>query len=176
MSQNTSYSSEKYSYSLSPLNFRFPPIIKRSLSCPSFKSKYPPLKINVPKSINNIFLYESCEKEKEKDTTNSSKKTKSTNSNTINEERKMKKVYAGLNNILTKFLLDEELLLNSRKFFPKNLTKLPIVIDFNRNIMENEKCYYYKKLSENIVLFYESIKQENESIFPSKKRLTSNRT
>ena len=175
MSQNTSYSSEKYSSSLSPLNFRFPPIIKRSLSCPSFKSKskYPSLKINVPKSINKIFLYESCEKEKDKDTTNSSKKTKSTNSNTINDERKMKKVYAGLNNILTKFLLDEELLLNSRKFFPKNLTKLPIVIDFNRNIMENEKCYYYKKLSENIVLFYESIKQENESIFPSKKRLTS---
>ena len=135
MSQNTSYSSEKYSYSLSPLNFRFPLITKRSLSCPSYKSKYPSLKINVTKNESNIFLYESSEKEK--DATNSSKKTKSTNSNTINEERKLKKVYAGLNNILTKFLLDEELLLNSQKFFPKNLSKLPLVIDFNRNMMEN---------------------------------------
>ena len=168
-----------YSYSLSPLNFRFPPINKkRNLSCPSFKSKYSfSIKENSSKNKTKIFLYDSNEKEKD---TNSSKKTKSnsiltntTNANTINDEKKMNKVYASLTNIISKFILDEEFLLNSSNFFPKNLSKLPIVIDINRNQMENEKCYYYKKLSENIVFFYETIMKENEKIFPSKRRLIS---
>ena len=178
MSQNTSYSSEKYSYSLSPLSFGFPSISKRkSLSCPSFKSKYSSIKENSSKNKNIAFLYDSNEKEKD---TNSSKKTKSnsiltntTNSNTTKDERKMNKVYASLTNIISKFILDEELLLNSKNFFPKNLSKLPFVIDINKNIMENEKCYYYKKLSENIVFFYDNIMKENEKIYSSKKKLIS---
>ena len=39
--------------------------------------------------------------------------------------------------------------------------------------MENEKCYYYKKLSENIVNFYNEIIYENDKIFPFKKKLNS---
>lgn len=178
MSQNTSYSSEKNSFLLTPLNFKTTYINKRSLSCPSFHSKYSSFKPILSKNKNTIFLYESAEKEKEP---NSSKKTKSnsvltntTNSNTIIEDKKRNKIFASLTNILTKFISDEELL-NSTNFFPKNFnkSKLPFVIDINTTIMENEKCYYYKKLSENIVNFYSDIMRDNDGIFPSKKRLLS---
>jgi DNA polymerase sigma len=47
------------------------------------------------------------------------------------------------------------------------------VVDVNKKIMENEKCYYYKKLSENIVNFYNEIIYENDKIFPFKKKLNS---
>jgi DNA polymerase sigma len=47
------------------------------------------------------------------------------------------------------------------------------VIDVNKKLMENEKCYYYKKLSENIVNFYNEIIYENDKIFPFKKKLNS---
>ena len=178
MSQNSSYSSEKNSYSLSPLYFQSIYINKRSLSCPSFHSKYSSLKSNLPKNKNTIFLYESSEKEKDN---NSSKKTKlnSTTTNTTNsiniiEEKKRIKILDNLTNIISKFISDKELL-NSRTFFPKNINKsqLPFVIDINKEIMENEKIYYYKKLSENIVNFYKNIMQDNDDIFPSKKKLMS---
>ena len=39
--------------------------------------------------------------------------------------------------------------------------------------MENEKLYYYKKLSENIVKFYNDITINNDDIFPLKKKLNS---
>ena len=47
------------------------------------------------------------------------------------------------------------------------------MIDVNKKLMENEKCYYYKKLSENIVNFYNEIIYENDKIFPFKKKLNS---
>ena len=73
MSQNISYTSEKYySYSLSPFNFQSIYIPKRSNSCPSFNNKY--TLYQSPKNKNRIYFYESTEKEKG---TNSSKKTKS---------------------------------------------------------------------------------------------------
>ena len=42
--------------------------------------------------------------------------------------------------ILSKFILEEELLLNSINYIPKK-RNLPSVIDVNKNIIENEKCY-----------------------------------
>ena len=179
MSHNSSYSLEKYSYSLSPFNFTFPSVKKRSLSCSSFRLKYSLLKEDSPKNKNRIFLYESNEKERffisSKKTKSNSTLTNSTNSNTIYEEKRRIKMLSGLNDILSKFILDEKLLLNSKEFFPKNFNKdqLPIVIDINKDAMENEKRYYYKKLSENIVYFYEEIKRDNDKIFPFKKKLTS---
>ena len=179
MSHNSSYSLEKYSYSLSPFNFEFPSIKKRSLSCSSFRKKYSSLKETSPKNKNTIFIYESNEKERYfhsgRKTKSNSTLTNSTNSYTIYEEKKKIKMLSGLNEILSKFIFDEKLLLNSKEFFPKNFNKdqLPFVIDINKEIMENEKCYYYKKLSENIVYFYEKIKGENDIIFPFKKKLTS---
>ena len=184
MSQNTSYTSEKNSYSLSPFNFQSIYIPKRSHSCPLINSKYSLLKINSPKIKNRIFIYESNEKEK---ALNSSKKTKSnsvltntTNSNTINDEKKMNKVYSNLTNIISKFIRDEELISNSSNFIPKNFCQnlsskldLPFVIDINKSMMENEKLYYYKKLSENIVKFYNDIMIINDNIFPLKKKLNS---
>ena len=47
------------------------------------------------------------------------------------------------------------------------------MVDVNKKLMENEKCYYYKKLSENIVNFYNEIIYENDKIFPFKKKLNS---
>ena len=179
MSHNSSNSLEKYSYSLSPFNFEFPSIKKRSLSCSSFRKKYSSLKEASPKNKNSIFIYESNEKERYfhsgRKTKSNSTLTNSTNSYTIYEEKKKIKMLSGLNEILSKFIFDEKLLLNSKEFFPKNFNKdqLPFVIDINKEIMENEKCYYYKKLSENIVYFYEKIKGENDIIFPFKKKLTS---
>ena len=184
MSQNTSYTSEKNSYSLSPFNFQSIYIPKRSNSCPLINSKCSLQKINSPKNKNRIFIYESNQKEK---VINSSKKTKSnsvltntTNSNTINDEKKMNKVYSNLTNILTKFIKDEELISNSSNFIPKNFSQnliskldLPFVIDINKSVMENEKLYYYKKLSENIVKFYNDIMLNNDEIFPLKKKLNS---
>ena len=175
MSQNISYTSEKYySYSLSPFNFKSIYIPKRSNSCPSFNNKY--TLYQSPKNKNRIYYYESTEKEKG---TNSSKKTKSnsiitttTNSNTINSEKKRKKIFTNLTNILSKFILEEELLLNSVNYIPKK-RNLPSVVDVNKKLMENEKCYYYKKLSENIVNFYNEIIYENDKIFPFKKKLNS---
>ena len=175
MSQNISYTSEKYySYSLSPFNFQSIYIPKRSNSCPSFNNKY--TLYQSPKNKYRIYFYESTEKEKG---TNSSKKTKSnsiitttTNSNTINSEKKRKKIFTNLTNILSKFILEEELLLNSVNYIPKK-RNLPSVVDVNKKLMENEKCYYYKKLSENIVNFYNEIIYENDKIFPFKKKLNS---
>jgi len=175
MSQNISYTSEKYySYSLSPFNFKSIYIPKRSNSCPSFNNKY--TLYQSPKNKYRIYFYESTEKEKG---TISSKKTKSnsiitttTNSNTINSEKKRKKIFTNLTNILSKFILEEELLLNSVNYIPKK-RNLPSVLDVNKKLMENEKCYYYKKLSENIVNFYNEIIYENDKIFPFKKKLNS---
>ena len=184
MSQNTSYTSEKNSYSLSPFNFQSVYISKRSHSCPLSNTKCSLQKINSPKNKNRIFIYESNEKEK---MINSSKKTKSnsvltntTNSNTINDDKKMNKVYSNLTNILSKYIKDEELLSNSSNFIPKNFCQnliskldLPFLIDVNKTMMENEKLYYYKKLSENIVKFYNDIMINNDDIFPLKKKLNS---
>jgi len=184
MSQNTSYTSEKNSYSLSPFNFQSVYISKRSHSCPLSNTKCFLQKINSPKNKNRIFIYESNEKEK---MINSSKKTKSnsvltntTNSNTINDDKKMNKVYSNLTNILSKYIKDEELLSNSSNFIPKNFCQnliskldLPFLIDVNKTMMENEKLYYYKKLSENIVKFYNDIMINNDDIFPLKKKLNS---
>ena len=184
MSQNTSYTSEKNSYSLSPFNFQSIYIPKRSNSCPLINSKCSLQKINSPKNKNRIFIYESNQKEK---VINSSKKTKSnsvltntTNSNTINDDKKMNKVYSNLTNILSKFIKDEELISNSSNFIPNNFCQnliskldLPFLIDINKSTMENEKLYYYKKLSENIVKFYNDITINNDDIFPLKKKLNS---
>ena len=184
MSQNTSYTSEKNSYSLSPFNFQSIYIPKRSNSCPLINSKCSLQKINSPKNKNRIFIYESNQKEK---VINSSKKTKSnsvltntTNSNTINDDKKMNKVYSNLTNILSKFIKDEELISNSSNFIPNNFCQnliskldLPFLIDINKSTMENEKLYYYKKLSENIVKFYNVITINNDDIFPLKKKLNS---
>ena len=184
MSQNTSYTSEKNSYSLSPFNFQSIYIPKRSNSCPLINSKCSLQKINSPKNKNRIFIYESNQKEK---VINSSKKTKSnsvltntTNSNTINDDKKMNKVYSNLTNILSKFIKDEELISNSSNFISNNFCQnliskldLPFLIDINKSTMENEKLYYYKKLSENIVKFYNDITINNDDIFPLKKKLNS---
>ena len=184
MSQNTSYTSEKNSYSLSPFNFQSIYIPKRSNSCPLINSKCSLQKINSPKNKNRIFIYESNQKEK---VINSSKKTKSnsvltntTNSNTINDDKKMNKVYSNLTNILSKFIKDEELISNSSNFIPNNFCQnliskldLPFLIDINKSTMENEKLYYYKKLSENLVKFYNDITINNDDIFPLKKKLNS---
>ena len=184
MSQNTSYTSEKNSYSLSPFNFQSIYIPKRSNSCPLINSKCSLQKINSAKNKNRIFIYESNQKEK---VINSSKKTKSnsvltntTNSNTINDDKKMNKVYSNLTNILSKFIKDEELISNSSNFIPNNFCQnliskldLPFLIDINKSTMENEKLYYYKKLSENIVKFYNDITINNDDIFPLKKKLNS---
>ena len=62
--------------------------------------------------------------------------------------------------------------LNSVNYIPKK-RNLPSVLDVNKKLMENEKCYYYKKLSENIVNFYNEIIYENDKIFPFKKKLNS---
>jgi len=180
MSQNTSYASEKYSYSLSPFNFQSINITKRSLSCPSFNSKYSLLKSNSSNNNKRIFLYESNEKEK---VINSSKKTKSNSvltNTTASDDKKLDKIYANLNKIISKFIMDEELVLNSGNFIPKNFCQniknkleLPFVIDVNKANMENEKIYYYKKLSENLVSFYNDVMYNNEEIFPLKKKLNS---
>ena len=50
---------------------------------------------------------------------------------------------------------------------------MPFLIDTNKSLLENDKCYYYKKLSENIVSFYNDIILENDKIFPFKKKLNS---
>ena len=50
---------------------------------------------------------------------------------------------------------------------------LPLVIDPNKSNLSHEKSYYYKKLSENIVSFYNEIIYNNELIFPMKKKLIS---
>lgn len=166
MSQNTSYSSEKYSPLISPLNFETINTPKRSFSHSSFNTK-------LSLSKKNIILYK---KSKEEKNSISSKKTKSNSiiTSTTNsiEDKRRNKIFSNLTSILSKFILNEELLLNSI-FIPKMRFELPFLIDTNKSLLENDKCYYYKKLSENIVSFYNDIILENDKIFPFKKKLNS---
>lgn len=53
------------------------------------------------------------------------------------------------------------------------INSLPLIIDPNKSNLSHEKSYYYKKLSENIVSFYNEIIYNNELIFPMKKKLIS---
>ena len=202
MSQNTSYSDE-YNM-LSPFNFKSFEEIRKVPSSPDLLCKYSK---NYKK--NKIKLTLSKEKEKDK----ISKKTKSTsittnNSNIIiSDEKERNKIYNNLTNILSQFLLNEELLLNSNFIPQSHLNKsqikidknkknkniissnngeifeyfflskkengLPYIIDPNKDNLTFEKCYYYKKLSENIVSFYNEIIYNNEIIFPLKRKLNS---
>ena len=50
---------------------------------------------------------------------------------------------------------------------------LPYILEPNKDNLSFEKCYYYKKLSENIVSFYNEIIYKNEIIFPLKRKLNS---
>jgi len=198
MSQKCSYSDDNNNNFISPFNFETLEEIRKVPSSPNLFSKYSK---NKPK----IFF---C-KEKDK----SSKKTKSTsittnitnnntNNNTKSDEHERNKIYNNLTNILSQFLLNEELLLNSN-FIPqshsknitnKNISKnlnsndekifeylllskkengLPYILEPNKDNLSFEKCYYYKKLSENIVSFYNEIIYKNEIIFPLKRKLNS---
>lgn len=198
MSQKCSYSDDNNNNFISPFNFETLEEIKKVPSSPNLFSKYSK---NKPKI--------SFCKEKDK----SSKKTKSTsittnitnnntNNNTKSDEHERNKIYNNLTNILSQFLLNEELLLNSN-FIPqshsknitnKNISKnlnsndekifeylllskkengLPYILEPNKDNLSFEKCYYYKKLSENIVSFYNEIIYKNEIIFPLKRKLNS---
>ena len=198
MSQKCSYSDDNNNNFISPFNFETLEEIRKVRSSPNLFSKYSK---NKPKI--------SFCKEKDK----SSKKTKSTsittnitnnntNNNTKSDEHERNKIYNNLTNILSQFLLNEELLLNSN-FIPqshsknitnKNISKnlnsndekifeylliskkengLPYILEPNKDNLSFEKCYYYKKLSENIVSFYNEIIYKNEIIFPLKRKLNS---
>ena len=195
MSQKYSYSDDNNNYFISPFNFETLEKIRKVPSSPNLFSKY-------SKNKHKISF---C-KEKDK----SSKKTKSTsittnitNNNTNkSDEHERNKIYNNLTNILSQFLLNEELLLNSN-FIPqrhsknitnKNISKnlnsndekifeylllskkengLPYILEPNKDNLSFEKCYYYKKLSENIVSFYNEIIYKNEIIFPLKRKLNS---
>ena len=214
MSQCSVYSDEYIINPLSPLNFESIEQIKKVPSCPNLFSKY-------SKNCKYYKLKKSFYFEKDK----TSKKTKSSsittnttnfnsyNSNKINSGNKERnKIYKNLTNILSQFLLNEEILINSN-FIPKsymliskskNLSEtknnnisnsyrnndgeiieyylsskneinstLPLIIEPNKSDLSFEKCYYYKKLSENIVSFYNEIIYNNEIIFPLKKKLNS---
>lgn len=193
--------SRKYSYTddnnnfISPFNFETIEEIRKVPSSPDLFSKYSK---NRPKI--------SFCKERDK----SSKKTKSTsittnitNNNTNkSDDHERNKIYNNLTNILSQFLLNEELLLNSN-FIPQSHSKnianknisnslnsndeqifeylllskkengLPYILEPNKDNLSFEKCYYYKKLSENIVSFYNEIIYKNEIIFPLKRKLNS---
>ena len=198
MSQKYSYSDDNNNNFISPFNFETLEEIRKVPSSPNLFSKYSK---NKPKI--------SFCKEKDK----SSKKTKSTsittnitnnntNSTTKSDDHERNKIYNNLTNILSQFLLNEELLLNSN-FIPqshsknitnKNISKnlnsndekifeylllskkengLPYILEPNKDNLSFEKCYYYKKLSENIVSFYNEIIYKNEIIFPLKRKLNS---
>ena len=234
MSQNSTYSDDYNTNQLSPLNFKSFDEIKKVPSSPELFSKYSK---NCPKyKIKKVFY-------KEKDINSKNTKSSSiitnitnitniylNNSNNIiiskdkdkdrdkdkdkDKDKERNKIYNNLTNILSQFLLNEELLLNSN-FTPrsyvaiskiKNISEnkknnnnnysdisksegeiyeyllfqkndnnslLPNIIETNKNDLSYEKCYYYKKLSENIVSFYNEIIYNNEIIFPLKKKLNS---
>ncbi len=52
-----------------------------------------------------------------------------------------------------------------------NKSFIPTIYDDNKDNLPNEKLYFYKKLSENILSFSNKILQENEEIFPLKKKI-----
>ena len=208
MSQNTSFTDDFNTNLLSPFNFNSLYEIKKVPSSPQlfciFSKNCPKYKIR-----------KSLKKERDK----GSKNTRSTsittnktnnNSNDCSDRKEKNKAYNNLTNILSQFLLSEEILMSS-SFFPQNFTPtenaskknetnnnnfksskkegeileyflfpqfgknslLPNIIDPNKNELSYEKCYYYKKLSENIVSFYNEIIYNNEIIFPLKKKLNS---
>ena len=206
MSQNSTYSDDNNINSLSPLNFETYEKIKKVPSSPDLFSQY-------SKNSQKYKIKKTFYKEKDKKTkkTKSSSITTNSTNNSANKERN--KIYKNLTNILSQFLLNEELLNNS-SFVPKSymlITKaqknsekntfnnnsksctsnnggkiyeyllvpkneketLPLIIDPNKSNLSYEKSYYYKKLSENIVSFYNEIIYNNELIFPMKKKLNS---
>ena len=213
MSQSSVYSDECIINPLSPLNFETIEQIKKVPSSSNLFSKY-------SKSFHNYKLKKSYYNEKDKTSikTKSSSITTNTtnfnsnNSNKINSGNKERnKIYKNLTNILSQFLLNEEILINSN-FIPKSYmviskskkisekkninnsnisnndgeiveyllsskneikSSLPLIIEPNKADLSYEKCYYYKKLSENIVTFYNEIIYNNEIIFPLKKKLNS---
>lgn len=212
MSQNTSYSDDNNNKLISPFNFNILEEIKKVPSSPELTSKYSK---NCPKNIIKKNFYKEKEKEKIRKNTKSTSITTnitSTNSNNnTSDDKERNKIYNNLTSILSQFLMDEELLMNSN-FIPRNnmrkievqnnldknnnincnvsnhggeiyeclfLSKnekkslLPYIIDQNKNNLTYEKCYYYKKLSENIVSFYNEIIYNNEIVFPLKKKLNS---
>ena len=215
MSQNSMYSDEYIINPLTPLNFESIEKIQKVPSSPNLFSKY-------SKNFKNYKLKKSFYNQKDKasiKTKSSSITTNTTNfnsnnSNKINSSHKERnKIYQNLTNILSQFLLNEEILINSN-FIPKsymlisksknvseqnnnnicnsNISNnegeiveyflsskneinctLPLIIEPNKSDLSYEKCYYYKKLSENIVSFYNEIIYNNEIIFPLKKKLNS---
>ena len=206
MSQNSAYSDDNNINSLSPLNFETFEKIKKVPSSPELFSKYSK---NFQKyKVKKIFYKEKGEKTAE---TKSSSITTNSSSNSTSKERN--KIYKDLTNILSQFLLNEELLAKCN-FIPKSymqieqakknseknlinnnsnssnsikggesyeyfliskngINSLPLIIDPNKSNLSHEKSYYYKKLSENIVSFYNEIIYNNELIFPMKKKLIS---
>ncbi len=198
MSQNTSFTDENFTYMLSPLNFTKIDEIKKVPSSPDLISKFSK---NCP---NSKKIYDCCERKDKisKNTNSITTNITSTNTNSNNisaDDKERNKIYNNLTNILSQFLMDEELLLNSN-FVPRSFIKnnqmqnntnnnnnnnnnnkncknnnnnitgntgdiykylffaknektsfLPYIIDQNKNNLTYEKCYYYKKLSENIV-------------------------
>jgi DNA polymerase sigma len=218
MSQNTSFTDENFTFILSPLNFTKIKEIKKVPSSPELITKFSK---NCPNDKKYDNFYKERDKISKNTNTNSTSITTnitSTNSNSNNnivDDKERNKIYNNLTNILSQFLMDEELLMNSN-FVPRALIKnaqlqknmnnsnnnskncqsiinentgnickylflaknekeslLPFIIDQNKNNLSYEKCYYYKKLSENIVSFYNEIIYNNEIIFPLKKKLNS---
>ncbi len=210
MSQNTSYSDDNFNKLMLPFNFNILGEIKKVPSSPELTSKYSK---NCPKNVIKKNYYKEKEniRKNTKSTSITTNITSTNSNNNTSNDKERNKIYNNLTSILSQFLMDEELLMNSN-FIPRNnrrkievqnnldkdnninytvsnhggeiyeclfLSKnekkslLPFIIDQNKNNLTYEKCYYYKKLSENIVSFYNEIIYNNEIVFPLKKKLNS---
>ena len=204
MSQNTSFTDDLNTNYLSPFNFDSYDEIQKVPSSPQLFCKFSK---NCPK--NKIIKSLNKEKDKTSKNTRSTSITTNKTNNNLSNNKEKNKAYNNLRNILSQFLLSEEILMSS-SFYPQNFIPpptgktsktnksyksnfkssnmegeileyflfqknemLPNIIEPNKSELSYEKCYYFKKLSENIVSFYNEIIYNNEIIFPLKKKLNS---
>lgn len=204
MSQNTSFTDDLNTNYLSPFNFDSYDEIQKVPSSPQLFCKFSK---NCPK--NKIIKSLNKEKDKTSKNTRSTSITTNKTNNNLSNNKEKNKAYNNLRNILSQFLLSEEILMSS-SFYPQNFIRpptgktsktnksyksnfkssnmegeileyflfpknemLPNIIEPNKSELSYEKCYYFKKLSENIVSFYNEIIYNNEIIFPLKKKLNS---
>ena len=204
MSQNTSFTDDLTTNYLSPFNFDSYDEIQKVPSSPQLFCKFSK---NCPK--NKIIKSLNKEKDKTSKNTRSTSITTNKTNNNLSNNKEKNKAYNNLRNILSQFLLSEEILMSS-SFYPQNFIRpptgktsktnksyksnfkssnmegeileyflfpknemLPNIIEPNKSELSYEKCYYFKKLSENIVSFYNEIIYNNEIIFPLKKKLNS---
>ena len=133
MSQCSFYSDEYIINPLSPLNFESIEQIKKVPSCPNLFSKYSKKFQNY--KLKKSFYYEKDKtsiKTKSSSITTNATNFNSNNSNKINSGKKERnKIYKNLTNILSQFLLNEEILINSN-FVPKSY----MLISKSKNISE----------------------------------------